>query len=235
MHTLADHHDVSKTLSPRFSLRRLASLEVGLHRRGGSRRCQAESYISEQFHSVHAARVTHFLPTLLSVGDGNGFCSAAGLALASEGQLFSEVYLEGPAQRVISAMRGEPVSRDDIVEIGNLVSTCSGSSLFLFVILAELIARLGYRYAMFTATPEVERLLARLGFRAEPLVVADSNRLPDKGAQWGHYYERRPRVVYGVIQDAIAVARRDPRYRRVARIFSDRVEQVASTLHEQAA
>lgn len=219
--------------APRAALRQLQLLDFDLHRPGDDSRPGVEAYIRSRFAAVHGARITHFLPHLVSVGHGPMHCAAVGLAMAHRGRLFAESYLDAPVERMIERQLGEPVTRADILEIGNLVSTWKGSSLLLFVFLSELIAHLGQRFVLFTATPEVERLLARLGYAPQVLVAADPAQLSDGGAQWGRYYERRPRVMFGEVAPAVAAARRDLLYRGVARSIASQVDRVASLLAGQ--
>ena len=214
----------------RMALQQVSLLNFDVHAAGDATRPGVEAYIRARFAAVHGARITHFMPDLLSVGHGGLYCAAVGLASAARGRLFAEQYLHAPVERVISRMRAEPVGRGDILEIGNLVSTWKGSSLLLFVFLSELIVHLGHRFVLFTATPEVERLLARLDYQPVVLATADPALLPDHGAQWGSYYERRPQVVFGEVAPAVANARRDLLYRGVARAIAAQVERVALAL-----
>ncbi len=84
------------------------------------------------------------------------------MSAASNGKLFVEQYLPRPVEEVISEKLGIAVARDQILEIGNLVSTWKGSSLLLFIVIGEVMERLGYRYVIFTGTREVKALLGRL-------------------------------------------------------------------------
>lgn len=217
----------------RAILQQVRWLDFALHGKASVERARVEAYIRARFAAAHDASITHFLPFLISVGRGPRDCAAVGLAMAARGRLFAETYLHAPAEEVIAAQRGAPVARAQILEIGNLVSTWKGSSLLLFVFLSELIARLGHRYVLFTATPEVERSLARLGYAPVALAPADPARLPDHGVQWGRYYERAPRVVYGEVAPAVAQARRDLLYRSVARTLEAPVERIAAALWQE--
>jgi len=219
--------------NPHAALSQVQLLQFGLHLPGDDSRAEVESYIRKRFSEIHQANVTHFLPKLISVGMGRTHCAAVGLALASRGRLFAETYLDAPIEQVIGGHVGTPVARGDILEIGNLVSTFKGSSLLLFVFLSELVAHLGHRYVLFTATPEVERLLARLGYSPVVLTEADPTHLPDQGAAWGHYYERHPRVMFGDAQPAIAAARRDVLYRGVARTIAPSVARIVTRMRER--
>ena len=212
----------------RGALHQLPGLRFELHPSDADQRCVVEEYIRSRFAGRHDARVTHFLPELVTLGTPQHHCGAVGLAPAASGPLFAEIYLDASIEQCIAARTGEAVSRHDVLEIGNLVSTWRGSSLLLFVFLSELIDRLGYRWVAFTATREVESLLARLGYSPVALADADPGRLPDAGAAWGRYYRDRPRVVFGEVPPAVAAARRRVLYRMVARLISSQVDAIVA-------
>jgi hypothetical protein len=217
----------SLVVAPQGHLRSLRLLQFQVHHPDDASRASVEQYVRARFAQMHAAQVDHFLPRLVSLGSAGALCSAVGLAPATAGRLFAECYLDEPIERLISAATGEVVGRERILEIGNLVSTWKGGSLLLFVFLSELIDRLGYRFVLFTATREVERLLAKLGYAPVTLAFADPARLPDGGRGWGTYYERSPRVMFGDVPPAVALARQDRLYRVVARMIAAQVERAS--------
>lgn len=228
MHAAAPDLRDDAPIDARVALHQLPALQFELHRSGDRKRCVVEDYIRSRFVGRHDAHVSHFLPELVTLGTPQRHCGAVGLAPAASGPLFAEVYLDAPIEQCIAAKTSEAVSRHDILEIGNLVSTWRGSSLLLFVFLSELIDRLGYRWVAFTATREVEALLARLGYAPVPLADADPGRLPDAGVAWGSYYRHRPRVVFGEVPPAVAAARRGVLYRMVARLIASQVEAISA-------
>ena len=212
----------------RMHLHQLRLLQFALHEPGDAARPAVEDYIRRRFAGSHDACVSHFLPHLVSLGSGGRPCAAVGMADAARGPLFAETYLAAPIEQLVSSACGEAVGRGDILEIGNLVSSWKGSSLLLFVFLGELIDRLGYRFVAFTATREVDRLLARLGYAPVVLADADPARLPDAGASWGRYYSHRPRVMFGEVRPAVHAARREVLYRAVARAIAPQVERMCA-------
>lgn len=205
---------------------RLRLLQFDLHAQGGATRADVEDYIRVRFAGHHDAAISHFLPQLVSLGRDGRPCAAVGMADAARGRLFAETYLAAPIETLVSHACGEAVGRGDILEIGNLVSSWKGSSLLLFVFLSELIDRLGYRFVAFTATREVDRLLAKLGYAPVVLSDADPACLPDAGASWGRYYSHRPRVMFGEVRPAVRAARRGVLYRAVARTIAPHVERI---------
>ena len=218
-----------------WDLARLADTTFALHSSQASSRPAVEDCIRAQFAQCHGAQITHFLPELISLGCQTRICGAVGLSPAARSRLFAESYLDTSVEFAIAAASGQAVMRRDVLEIGNLVSRWKGSSLLLFVFLSELIERLGFRWAVFTATPEVERLLAKLKFSPAVLGQAKPERLADAGASWGSYYQRAPRVMYGEIAPAVALARQGLMYRGVAKMIAPQVSLIASQLQERCA
>lgn len=161
---------------------------------GDPGRAGVEAYIAQRFSETYGARIHSFLPQLLSLHVGGVLGAALGLRRADSGTLFLERYLDRPVEQQLAGATGQPVARADIVEIGNLVSTSRGSSRLLFLMLAELFASAHVTWAIFTATPEVHKLLARLTADQVVLCEADGKRLGAELKNWGSYYDTRPAV-----------------------------------------
>lgn len=208
----------------------LTNTQFALHSSLAITRPEVERCIQAQFAQRHGAQISHFLPELISLGCERNICAAVGFAPAARGGLFAESYLDSSIEHAIGAASGQSVARREVVEIGNLVSSWKGSSLLLFVFLSELIVSAGFRWAVFTATPEVERLLAKLNFAPTALVNANPERLADAGSSWGSYYQRAPRVMFGEIAPAVALARKGLMYRAVAKMIAPQVAVIAEQL-----
>lgn len=199
---------------------------LDLYTPGSRERSVVEAYIHDRFAKVHRAEVQHFLPNILSLSCGGKYSAALGFGPASAGKLFAEQYLDAPVEHIISQQLGVSIARNQIVEIGNLVSTWKGSSLLLFIVIGEVMRRLGYHYVMFTGTREVKALLARL--RYAPVVLADANpaALPDGGASWGSYYTNQPQVMFGDNRPAMDAARKNPMYRATVAAINSAIEKL---------
>jgi hypothetical protein len=202
----------------------------GLHTPSSPERAVVEAYIHDRFAGVHHAEVTHFLPNLISLRCASEYSAAVGLAPAGNGKVFAEQYLNAPVEQVISEKLSMQVARDQIIEVGNLVSTWKGSSLLLFIVIGEVMERLGYNYVMFTGTREVKALLARLRYSPIVLAEADPARLPDGGASWGSYYTNNPQVMFGDNRPAMAAARKNPMYRATVAAISRPIEKICAQL-----
>ena len=200
----------------------------GLQTPDSSERAAVQSYIQNRFAEVHQANVSHFLPNIISLRCGGEYSAAVGLAPASGGKLFAEQYLDAPIEKIVSDKLELTVVRNQIIEIGNLVSTWKGSSLLLFIVIGEVMERLGYHYVMFTGTREVKALLARLRYSPIILADADPSLLPDGGASWGGYYKNQPQVMFGDNRPAMAAARKNPMYRATVAAISRSIEKICN-------
>lgn len=164
-------------------------------------RRQVESFIAAKFRDCHGAQIISFLPALLNIQCCGKLSAALGINPARQGPLFLEQYLDQPAEQAIAGIAKTPVSRHSIVEIGNLVSTVNGATALLYLVLLAVIHRAGHHWVMFTATPEVQRSIEKLGFKIAPVCAADPSRLANP-AQWGSYYDVKPQVMVGFIGDS---------------------------------
>ena len=164
-------------------------------------RGELEEFIATKFREYHNAHVSSFLPALLNIRCGDKYTAALGINPAKQEPLFLEQYLDQPAEQAVASVVKAPVSRLSIVEIGNLVSTINGASALLYLVLLATVYRAGYYWVMFTATPEVQRGIEKLGFKIAPLCDADPARLAHP-EQWGSYYDAKPQVMVGYIEES---------------------------------
>jgi hypothetical protein len=196
---------------------------------GDPERPQVEAFIADKFRNHHGARVTAFLPALLSISCQGRYTAALGINPAASGALFLERYLDHPAEQVVAAIARTPVSRAGIVEIGNLVSSLGGSSALLYLILLAVIHRAGYHWVMFTATPEVQRGIGKLSFKIAPVCAADPARL-DNPQQWGSYYRDRPQVMLGYIGESFQGCHDNLLLESVLELSADAIDQLTNKL-----
>lgn len=168
--------------------------------RSHPQRAAFEQFIAKRFLRAYGASVSHFLPNLLGVRDGLAqWQAAAGYAAAQAQELFLEQYLDRPVEQTLAAALGRPVTREGVVEVGNLAAASAGMARALIPELARHLHRLGYRWVVFTATHALRNSFKRLGLQPLPLAIADPARLPDGGKSWGSYYTQDPRVMAGRI------------------------------------
>jgi hypothetical protein len=203
------------------------------HLPGGPERARVESYIAAQFQEAHGATIHDFMPVLLTMGCHGKITAANGIRAAATQPLFLEQYLVQPIEGALSGLAGRPVQRSNIAEIGNLVATQGGSSYLLFMVLTAVLEQAGFDWVVFTATPQVQKVLAYLGLSIHELCEADPTRLTESSAaEWGRYYSNRPTVVAGKVADAMDVLRQRKLYASVLSLFRGPIGDLAATVSQ---
>jgi hypothetical protein len=204
------------------------------HLPGTSKRQQVEAYISEQFRAVHGATIHDFMPVLLTMGCHGKATAATGVRTATQ-PLFLEQYLERPIETALQPLAGQAVERRHIAEIGNLVATQGGSSYLLFMVLTAVLEQAGFDWVVFTATPQVRKVLGYLGLPVHVLCDADPARLTQSSlAEWGRYYSSRPQVVAGRVADAMDVLTRRKLYASVLSLFRGPIAELAEIVSRES-
>lgn len=197
--------DAQGTLFPDRGPTGLMPSEIAATRQAEPDRAHVESFIEQVYAHRFGSVIARHYPTLMNVHDGQGrVLAAVGLRLAAEEPLFLERYLDQPVERALAQAKGGSVDRHGIVEIGNLASADRDASVFLFVTLAAYLRHRQLTYAVVTGTKALRRSFALFGFDFVELGAANPEALPDKGASWGSYYERDPKVLGGAIAPACA-------------------------------
>lgn len=174
-----------------------------LHRRGDAARTETEQFIARVYRQHFAARLAHFLPVLVSRSIGGGTCAAAGYRSAVE-PLFLERYLPEPVEQMLARATGQPIAREEIVEIGQFASQCAGEGRRLMLGLARHLVDSGFRWAVITATAELRRMFRHQGLSALPLAVAQRRCVGDEAPLWGSYYRHAPKVLAGDLSANLA-------------------------------
>lgn len=163
-------------------------------------RRRVERFLERGFRQAYNAQIREHYPVLMSVQDDEGtILGALGFRYAQGEQLFLEQYLDTSVESALRPHCEEPLSRNEIVEVGNLVSEGTGASIFLFTALTAYLAKQDKRYITVTATDFLHHYFERLGVEPRVIGYADQARLQDGGASWGTYYETRPRLLAGQV------------------------------------
>lgn len=162
----------------------------------------------DRFDRQFGARITHFLPVLLGLVDGDdqvlGVVGTTPGADAGGGRWFCEQYLDAPVEQVLSAALARPVERSRLAEVGNLAAERPGAGRLLLGSLAAWLDGAGCEFAVFTATRPLRALFRRLRIPLVELGAADPARLGDAAQAWGRYYEGDPCVVAAALTDVRA-------------------------------
>lgn len=204
---------------------------VFLHPPHGTVRVAAETLVRNVYQATYGARVPEFLPLLLELHGASSGLAVLGMRLAQPHEnLYLEHYLESPIEQEIAVRMGRPVARGDIVEIGNLAASSAGLSAPLFLVMAAALSAAQYRWLAFTATPQVERIVARLNYAPLLLCDVDVERLGERAQQWGRYYESRPRVMCCDLVSALRAASSLSWVSNLLKTYAGASEKVAQQL-----
>lgn len=161
--------------------------------RHSDRRFAVEQMVSAVFLDEYGALVSSFPDVMIAVIDAEGRPVCAAGLRNQAGGLFSEHYLDRPAEAAIAAAAGLTVRRGEILELGSLAAARPGALLPLLHGFAAIGLDSGHRWGLFTATARLRRFAARLAIPLLDLGPATADRVTDAAA-WGRYYEQAPRV-----------------------------------------
>jgi len=181
-----------------------------LHRVGSPGRLEIEAFIRAVYRERYGAELQHFAPMLVGLHDTHGDCvAAAGYRAAHTGPLFLERYLPAPVESLLPSPAGRWPLRQHIVEVGHLAAVRAGEGRRLILRLGPHLAAQGFEWVVSTLTQELRNLFVRMGVAPLSLGVADPAVLGEQAAQWGSYYDHRPRVLAGRLDLALqSLARR---------------------------
>lgn len=165
-----------------------------------------EQFVSRCFHDAFNAEIQGHLPYFLSAYNDDKLAATLGFQPVQKTKsIFLEQYLDTTIEQTISLASNLAVSRTHVVELGNLSSERKGFSEVLFILIAAILHQAGYHWVVFTATQQVQKLVAKLKLDTYLLGDADPLKLPDKGASWGHYYDSKPKVLAGDLNYGMTV------------------------------
>lgn len=179
-------------------------LSIAVHPLHQADRPRVEAFLETSYARAFEGRIRSHYPTLMSVQRADGRIEAAvGFRLAARESLFLEQYLDAPIEKALAHRMALNIRRSEIAEIGNLASDSAPATLLLFLALAAHLAEEGCTHAVATATRQLRRSFARVGFATQSLTRAEPARLAEGAADWGAYYARDPEVRVGAIAPAL--------------------------------
>ena len=88
------------------------------------------------------------------------------------------------------------MDRNGIFELGNLAAIHPGATRRLIQKMAADLYAQGARWVVFTANNLVVNAFQRLQLNPSALIEADPGLLPNKGENWGSYYDEKPQVMF---------------------------------------
>jgi hypothetical protein len=180
---------------------------VDLEGRRTVARDEAEAFVRAAFRAAYDARLTEFMPRLMTLRDDRGeLLGVLGLRRPVDGPLFLEHYLDLSVEQRLAGTLGQPVDRASLVEVGNFAVGAAGGGRWLITALTAYLHSAGQRWAVFTCGPELRNAFTRLGVPLVDLAAADPGRLPRRERRrWGSYYAQQPRVMAANVADSHAV------------------------------
>jgi len=178
-------------------------------------RGRLENTVRAVFLSEYGAHVPRFPDRLIARLDDAGNPQAvAGLHFSRAG-LFSEAYLDGPVESVLTVALRRPVARDRVVEFSNLAAPFRGAAIPLIWEAIRVCRDAGADAAIFTVTARLRTLLQRNRLATVDLGPARPERLR-AAAVWGSYYLHEPRVLAATAESL------PPAYYGAAPVIGDR-------------
>lgn len=196
-----NHAEWSALFPLRFGPSAEHACSLSLQRQDDPGRAELEAFAHARFEHVHHADIHHFLPELLGLHDSHGqLIAVAGIRPASSGPLFLEHYLDDPLEIPVSRIAGRPVTRQELVEVGNLSALSAGSARLIIIAVTWLLAARGLHWVAFTGAAGLINSFRRLGLEPTRLADADPRRLQADSASWGTYYDQHPHVFAGNIR-----------------------------------
>lgn len=179
--------------------------------RMGTLRCQVEPastpdilpFVQARYQAVHDARIARLLPAQFTLRTAAGeLVATAGFRFADAEPLFLEHYLESPVEQAVAEHLHRPVSRSDIVELGNLAAV-GGHTHTLILAMMRYLSGTPCRYVTFTLILPVRATFRRMGLPLTTLADARIECVPDPEA-WGDYYAMHPKVMVGELSAGLA-------------------------------
>ncbi len=164
-------------------------------------RAPLENLITHVFKKYYNTELEHFYPNLLSIESDQSIKAVAGVRCAADEPLFSEYYLANPLETELEMLYNRKISREYIVEVGNLAPTNVGQMRWLIASITAFLYSAGFQAIVFTAVPGVSNAFKRMNIPLQYITDAEHHKLPeDIQDKWDkQYYQAKPKVFSGDI------------------------------------
>lgn len=159
--------------------------------------------ISRRYHEVHGAIPEIAFGRFISDTSNSSARAVLGYCRADRQPLFLETYLDRPIEAELTEVFGRPIWRNEIVEIGNLASDNALATVQLWAATANDLGGEA-EIAVAVLTRQLRTMFRKLGLTLYEIASARPDRLSDRGARWGSYYQQDPVVCAGLISDGQA-------------------------------
>lgn len=182
--------------------------QINIFSEGESGRRHLERFINRVFQKHYNVDIKYFYPQLLAIeslhhdiNDDNRIKAVAGVRCACEQKLFSEYYLADNLETELYSIYQKNISRQKIVEVGNLAPANIGQMRWLIAAITAYLYSAGYEYLVFTAVSTIYNSFHRMDMPVTIMTQAKQDSLPDDIKQhWGaEYYSYKPVVIAGDI------------------------------------
>lgn len=188
-------------------------------------RSLAESFVINKFAQAYGADISTFMPNLVCLKQNDQISACIGVRNGDQ-PLFLEQYLNCTIQQAHPEL---DIPREQIAELGNLVSEGRQYTLLLFLLIAQVLHQVGYKQIVFAATKQVAHILRRSGHHLDPIVEADGHRLGKSLAQWGSYYQQQPTVMRMGLEEINHIINNSPFLMQLTRDYGSQM----SALNDQ--
>ena len=158
---------------------------------------QVTQQLSTRYEQAFDAKLATFMPEFMTLMIGDEIKSLCGFRNAGNEPLFLEQYLDDHAEVILNQHFDANITRDSVIEFGQLASFAHGNSPIHFFLMAEKLVEQGYEWCIFTATDPLHALMKRLGLTPTVIAEASAERVPEAEKIWGTYYQHKPRVLAG--------------------------------------
>ncbi len=165
-------------------------------------RVDVENFIRVSYKKHFSAHLRTFFPLILAItkiSDGS-IIGALGLRYADEEALFSECYLKQTIENLIQINESKKVSRNKILEMGNLVVRDSSDIKIILPIFSQYIKSLDIDWAVYTLTAPIKVYFEKFSVKLIHLQIATLEAVNGAATDWGNYYKFKPAVYYSSVQ-----------------------------------
>lgn len=183
------------------------SSQINYFEQGMPERGRLENFISGVYKKYYKTEIDQFYPNLLAIeshSDANesSIKAVAGIRSAEYEALFSEYYLPDSLEETLFNVYETPISRETVVEVGNLAPANIGQMRWLITSIAAFLYSAGFKYIVFTGVPGISNAFKRMDLPLEVLAEARRSCLPEAiKNKWGsEYYKNKPMVFSGDIE-----------------------------------
>ncbi|WP_198262703.1 thermostable hemolysin [sulfur-oxidizing endosymbiont of Gigantopelta aegis] len=196
--------------------------EINYYPQDRPERAHLETFIKGVYKKYYDANIEEFYPNLLAIetnvnskDNESTIKAVAGVRSAENGHLFSEYYLKNTLEQEIKNRFGAsiklPISRKQIVEVGNLAPANIGQMRWLITSITGFLYSAGFKYLIFTGVSGIYNSFSRMNIPLELIAEAKQDCLPEEiKKKWGpKYYQNKPMVFLGDIEKGYEIMKKN--------------------------